>query len=424
MSDIGVKDATIGILLIGLVFMAGWVGFLYVNPVTTTKTEEDEETIYVYSTTEVPITYDSGLPDDWSTAPNASAITLYNETGDSITITLGQILEYINKWEETSQEKYWWEKRLTPTTVNDPNGIPVTGVNVLELLRVFDCNFAGELEFVSFNDTASKLTMDVVEMSNIIENDKEIILGIAANKQWLKQSPIGDRCGNFSIFSKDTTEGNEIEFTCYDLANITVTKNWTIAVKVYNNDGTHNQTLYLDGFNITNAYDANTYTYEYKNSDWWNFNRTYYATNISKIVGYTEAKNTNYILNFTFAAGDSQPSSIPDKDILSDYPYFNYTEVEDHLMNNGTHIVGNHIDLVNGSQHMFATNLKMCITNDIQYRYEERQKGSTTYTNSPWGDHFYNYGYPPFQLIIPGCVRSRYFTGLTEISITILSNTK
>lgn len=435
MSDIGRKDAAIGLLIMGLVAMAGWVGFLYMNPITKTKTEEDEETIYIYSTTEVPLTYDSGLPDDWSTAPNASKIILHNETGDRVEITLGQILEYVEKWEETDPDtvgnegkKYWWEKRLEPLTVNDASGVPITGVDVLELLRVFDCNFAGELEFVSHNATINKLRMDVIDICDILDNDNNFILGIAADKKWLKNSPIADDdSGDFVILSRDITYYGETnitetwEYSCYDLANITVTKNWTITVNVYNNTGYLNQTLELDAFNITNAYDTKTYHYEYENTDWWNFNRSYYATNVSKIVGYTKANGTNYVLNFTFADGGSQPFNNSYRDETSRYPYFNYTEVEDHLRNNVTHIVGNHIDLVNGNKHMNATNLKMCITNDIQFGYEEHV--SKGYYNSPW-DQYYNYGYPPFQLIIPGCTKSRYFNGLTEITITIISDSR
>ena len=83
------KDLIIGILLIGMVSVAGWVGFLYVNPHTKTIKKTDEETKYIYI--DVPPTYDSGLPDDWSNAPNTSKIILYNETGDAVEITLGQI---------------------------------------------------------------------------------------------------------------------------------------------------------------------------------------------------------------------------------------------------------------------------------------------------------------------------------------------
>ncbi len=436
MSDIERKDAAIGLLIIGLVAMAGWVGFLYINPITKTKTEEDETTIYVYSIKEVPITYESGLPDDWSTAPNASSITLYNETGDAITITLGQILEYVKKWEETNEavdpgKKDWWEKRLEPITVNNPSEIPITGVNILDLLRVFDCNFAGELEFTSFNDTASKLTMDVVELGNIIDNDAPVILALAANKQWLKQSIIGDKCGNFSIFSWNTLEDEEIEFTCYDMKDIRVTKNWTIDVNVFNADGSKNSSLTLDAFNITKAYNAPVH-YEYKNTAWWYFNATYRGTNISQIVNYTVAKGKDYLLNITLSPGDSQPTNTKwRRGIFSYSDYFNRTDVEGQFSNNGTNLTGNHVDYVNWTDDtdkntlkatgtpMLYSNLKMCITNDIQYLYSNCIVPGKEGYNDPW-TNYYNDGYPPFKLIIPGLGQSRYFNGVIEINIKLV----
>jgi len=272
------KDFAIGILIIGMVTMAGWVGFLYSTPIT--KIKKEEETDYVYIVQEVPPTYESGLPDDWSNAPNASKIILYNETGNAIEITLGQILDYINKYEETSQEKYWWEKRLEPLTVEDSSGIPVTGVDILELLRVFDCLYASELEFESYNDTASKLTMDIVEMLDIIDQKKNIILGIAANKQWLNASPLADRSGDFMILGKDTSIDEEIEFTCYDLETIRVSKNWTVTVNVLNSDLTENKTIILNYDNLTSTA-TGEYHYEYENTEYWNFNRSYFGTNVS-----------------------------------------------------------------------------------------------------------------------------------------------
>jgi len=411
------KDFLIGVLLIGMVSVAGWVGFLYVNPPTKTIKKTDEETKYIYI--EVPPTYDSGLPDDWSNAPNSSKIILYNETGDVVEITLGQILDYVNKYEETSQEKYWWEKRLEPLTVDNPSGIPVTGVDILELLRVFDCLYASELEFVSHNDTASKLRMDVVEMSNLISDDKNIILGIAANKQWLNASPLASRSGDFMILGKDTSVDEEIEYTCYDLETIRVTKNWTIAVKVYNDDGSENQTLILNYDNLTSTA-TEKYHYEYENTDYWSFNRSYYGTNVSQIVDYTEAKGTNYVLNFTFSDGGSQPSNKSRREVYSYAIHFNSTDVEVGLAHNGTHVIGNHVDLVNGSIPMLKSDLKMCIAHKIKFGYEfyDHPIAGKLY-NSPW-DQFYNDGYPPFQLIIPGASRSRFYNGLSEITITIL----
>ena len=442
--DVDSKTAAIGILLIGIVAMAGWVGFLYVNPVTKTKTKEDEKTVYL--PVEVLREYESGLPDDWSSAPITSEIILYNETGDPVIITLGQILGYIEKWEETDPDQPgnagkqdWWEKRLKPLTVTDSSGIPITGVDITELLRVFDCNFAGELEFVSNNPSADKLKMNVIDITNTFDNEDDdennIILGIAADKKWLRDSPIADDAGDFVLIGEDVTYPDEgvteiVEYKCYDLANMTVTKNWTITITVYNSDNSLNQTLVLDAFNITDAY-TGPYHYEYDNTEWWYFNGTYYGTNISQIVDYTNAKNTDYILNITFSPGDSQPSIDPKKEkrgIYSDLTYFNWTDVETGLANNGTHIIGHHIDYVNWTDSgdtdgtgipMLKSDLLMCLTQKIQYGYSH----SGSDYNSPWED-YYNDGYAPFKLIIPGLGQSRYFNGAIGINIKILSSTR
>jgi len=436
------RDAIIGFLLIILVSVAGWVGFLYVNPVTITKTEEEEETIYILQ--DIFRTYESGLPEDWTTAPLTSII-LYNETGDLVEITLAQILHYIEKWEETDPatsgnegKKSWWEKRLKPLTVTDSSGVPITGVDITELLRVFDCNFAGELEFVSNNPSEDKLKMDVIDITNTFDNEKDdennIILGIAADKKWLRNSPIADESGDFVLIGQEVTypeKGNNIteivEYKCYDLANISVTKNWTITVNVYNNDDSWNQTIVLDAFNITEAY-SGTYHYEYDNTEHWYFNGTYFGTNISQLIDYTEAEGTDYLFNITFSPGDTQPDNKTFRGIYSYSKYFNWTDVEEGIKNNGTHIIGNHVDYVNWTSSgdiegtgipMLKSDLLMCLTQKIQYGYSH--KGS--FYNSPWED-YYNDGYPPFKLIIPGLGQSRYFNGVTGINIKILSNTR
>lgn len=446
MSDIGRKDAAIGLLIIGLVAMAGWVGFLYVNPIIETETDEEEETVYVYSTTTVLREYKTGLPDDWSNAPTAS-FTLYNETGDAITISLEQILEYVEKWEETNEDvdpgkSDWWEKRLEPITMQNTNGIPITGVDILEVLRVFDCNFAGALKFVSHNSEYPDLDMDVVYMCNILDAmDSGFILGLAVDKKWLRYSPLADENGgDFLIYGKEVTIDEDLwedtgyvnitgleEFQCYNLSTVTVTKNWTIDVNVFNSDGSHNQTLKLDAFNITKAYNAPIH-YEYENTAWWYFNATYEGTNISQIVDYTVAEGKDYLLNITFAPGDSQPYNKTNKGAYSYSTYFNNTDVENGFASAAGHIVGTHVDYVNWTEKtepkdtgvpMKSTKLLMCLTNKIQYFYSDYDDPKKGGYNDPW-DQPYNDGYPPFKLIIPGLVQSRYFNGIIEINIKLI----
>ena len=395
------KDFVIGILLIGIVALAGVIGYLSITLPSTGGDDGDDDTEYIYIITKEPTT-EFGLPDDWSTAPNTSFIILYNETGDSIPITLKQILNYVNRWYETENEKYWWEKRLEPKTVKDPaSEYDITGVNILDLLRVFDCNYAGALEFISKNDTTAKLEMDVIDISNKIDNKEEIILGIAANKEWLQESPIGEYCGNFSMF------GNNLESTIYNLAEISVTKNWTVDIIV---DG--NVEFSLDYYNLTTS-PTGPHTYVYEDTGHYNFNRTYWGRNITDIVNYTSAKDKRYEVNFIFSDNSVNPSAEPG---------YNWTDVERYLANNGTHIVGNFVDYVNGSfkndpsgDHMLATNLKMCLVHKIQF-HTEYERG-TTIANNPWPQP-YNYGYPPYQIVIPGRMKSFYWNGLIANNIT------
>jgi len=131
-------------------------------------------------------------------------------------------------------------------------------------------------------------------------------------------------------------------------------------------------------------------------------------------------------LDITFAPGDIQPANKSKRKVWSRYPYFNYTDVEFGLSTDATgHVVGYHVDLVNGSEHMYLPdkNPLMCITNDMKYGYETYSGDPANGFNSPWDD-YYNEGYPPFQLIIPGCARSRFYNGVIGINILIRSSTR
>jgi len=410
------KDAILGILLIAVVGLAGGIGYLAITPPECEECEDED--CPECPTCEEPITYQSGLPDDWSAAPNASSLILYNETGVAVEITLGQILDYIVKYQETSQEKYWYEKRLQPVDIYDPLGIPLTGVPLLQLLTAFDCYYAAELEFTSHNDTASTLTIDVAKLAEIYD---ELLVVIAANKQWLPQSIVKERYGNFSLVGMDLSlaEDGEVEFTAYNLKDITVSKNWTIDVNVYNADYSLNQTLELDFLNMTTN-PSNPQTYEYINNAWYNYNRTYIGRNISTIVGYTKAEGKAYELNVTFSAGDAQPSSKTWRKVYSYSDYFNWTDVELGLKNNGTNIIGNHVDLVNNTETpMPATDLKMSIVFKEKMRTEYDSDGNVA--NSPWAD-FASVGYPCYQFVLPGGAKPRFFNGVAAINIRIIGS--
>jgi len=225
------KDIVIGVLLIAIVGLAGGLGYMAATMPTECEDCEDcdEEDEVIWREDPTPLT---GLPTDWSTAPNKSAIFINNGT-HFFNITFEEILDLIAVG-RVYDEKYDYRKRLFEKTVTDQaSGLPITGVDLLEILWVKDTYFAGGLECVSepdshgINDT---IELDVKKMVNkMYESPKEsIIVGLAANGTWLADSSIGTYSGNFSIF------GTNMDSTLYKLQNITVTANWTIDVYVDN----------------------------------------------------------------------------------------------------------------------------------------------------------------------------------------------
>jgi len=404
------KDGIIGALLIGMVALAGWIGFVYVNPPTKTKIEEDTD--YVYLTPPQEPT-DTGLPDDWSTAPNASYFVVNNGT-TTFNVSLGEILEYVAIG-NVYDAKVEWRKRICErrgdviTITDSVSGYSITGVDILKILNLWDTNFAGALECNSKNDDTVKWSVDVKEMTTKMYADPKdsIILAVAANGQWLQDSPIGDYSGNFSIF------GENMDVPLYNLQNITVTNNWTI--DVYVNDVLE---LSLDPYNLTS--NPTSHDYYYADFDWWNYNRTYWGVNISNIVNYTSAKETNYTLRF-----DIIDQIAPE---LSE-PAYNWTDVEDHLYHNGTHMTGLYYDYVNGTgqdnetdgSRLPATNLRICLMFKEDRGLEYRE--SKGWYNNDW-PYALNHGYPCYSIIVPGRIKRYYLNGVMAIRITIHSYTR
>jgi len=399
------KDAIIGALLIALVAIAGGIGYIYVNPPTKTIKKTDEETVYL-TLPEEPL--DTGLPTDWSTAPNASFFVVNNGT-EVFNVTLKEILDYVAVG-NIYDYKVEWRKRICESrgdiiTVTDPvSGYAITGVDILKILSLWDTNFAGGLECNSKNDNTVKWSVDIKEMASKMysrQTEEDIILALAANGQWLQDSPIGDYCGNFSIF------GENMDVPLYNLQNITVTKNWT--VDIYVNDVLE---LSLDPNNLTN--NPTLHDYFYADYDWWNYNRTYWGINISNIVNYTSAKGTNYTLRF-----DIIDQITPD---ISE-PAYNWTDVEQHLKHNGTHMNGAYLDYVNGTgqdnetdgSRLPATNLRMCLTFKEDRGSEYRD--SRNWYNSDW-PYAINHGYPCYSLVVPGRIKRYYPNGVMAIKIT------
>jgi len=128
------KDKIIGILLIAIVGLAGGLGFVLII----SQLPNDG----------------TGLPDDWSTAPNSAYFMLYNQTGASLTVTLKDILDGVSlAYEEQNaggSEINEYKKVIYPYTFLEPSsGLYVTGVDILDVLEAYDTNFGWDLKFTS-----------------------------------------------------------------------------------------------------------------------------------------------------------------------------------------------------------------------------------------------------------------------------------
>ena len=409
MADVGGKEATIGILIIAVVVLAGFTGFMMINP-QIEDSEDCKDCKECEDTTTEP-TFLYGLPDDWSTAPNSSSIIVYNTT-DTVTIKMEEILDYVARGMELSEHENEWEDRLELYTVKDTqSGLWITGVDVLEVMDIFGTRFAGELEFVSHKDSFDQRetlnTSAYAITAKFYEEEEPVILGLAANKTWLAESPIGDTCGNFSIFGKN------MEVSCKNLEYVNVKSNWTI--KVYVN-GVLNLTL--SPYNLTrlNSPRLTVKNYSYIDTGYYNYNRTYWGVNLSDIVEYTGADVHDFAVRVVASDGWKAPH--PYKEI----PY-NKTEVMEHLANNGTNIVGNHVDYVNGTEKnddvygvpMPATDLRMCLV------FADRELGEGVYADPDpkWPYRKYlGYSGGPYQLVVPGRIKANYLSYIESIEIT------
>jgi len=270
------KDLILGILVIAVVGLAGGLGFVLIawEPKTTP---------------EVP-TYFSGLPDDWSTAPNSSYIILNNQTNSNIIITLEDILDGIATYQ--SSQKSGYNTGIEFRTILDPfTDIPITGISITDLLDQYHTYFPGEIEFVSSDGFGVFSTSAPAIIEKLEDAEQDLIIAIAANKQWLADSPLGDIYGNFSLI------GEAMDSMIYNLEQINVLNNWTLNVYV---DDVLKLSLQPD--NLTDASYRYSYTYTYERSDDWGFNRTFWGINVSLICDWVGLNDTADFELKTFAA--------------------------------------------------------------------------------------------------------------------------
>ncbi|GAI64165.1 unnamed protein product, partial [marine sediment metagenome] len=211
-----------------------------------------------------------------------------------------------------------YKKVIYPYTFLDSSsGLPVAGVDILDVLEAYDTNFGWDLKFTSNIGSEFEMTTTT---GNIITkmyegSEESVIIVIAANKKWLGESALGDQWGNFSIV------GEQMSSALYDLQKIDVLSNWTVEVVV---NGTVEYVI--DPMNMTyNGYDD---VYHYDRTDWWSFNRHYWGRNISEIISHTSAAGLNYTMRAWSVDGWASPRPFGKK---PEVPY-NNTEIENGIL--------------------------------------------------------------------------------------------
>lgn len=425
------KDAALGILLIAIVGLAGGLGYLVATQPAPCEEEDCEDCPDCPDCPECPTVPEEPEPEinedwpSWADADNDTVIlTLFNGTTEQ-DITLGEILAYIQKYEDTDIEKTWWEKRMEPMTITDPyTELPLMGVSLFDVMQVLDTNFAGSVECAgkpyggySFQD---KMVLNTTGLIMKSEDREETIVALAINGTWLKDSDMYEKYGNASLISEYDTD-----LHVYKIQNVTVLSNFT--VKVYVNGVLE---LVLDYANLSASGDVVTDEWGYYDSAYWYYNRSYTGLPLATIVGWTTADGLDYNLTVHSTYGVTEPH-IEDADGNLYYYSYNRTDIEDHLPNNGVSMYdgntrwyqnasgdwfygGSLVETVNDTQRfagdgepMPATDKPIMLTWTQQILYEEyTHPKAGLLVNSPWDEaRALGYYEGPFRLVVPGMMR-------------------
>jgi hypothetical protein len=388
------KDIVIGILLIATVGLSGGLGFMLITSQPYQPPAEDPTDLF-------------GLPDDWSNAPNSSYFMLYNQTGASIKVTLKDILDGVAlAFEEQAAlgpQINEYKNIIYPYTFLDPSsGLSVTGVDLLDILEKYDTNFGWDLTISS----SSGYTLDIATgdiIKNMYKGGKNShIVAIAANKEWLAESPLGPSWGNFTFLI------DKYPSAIYDMNSVEVWSNWTVEVVV---NGTVEYVI--DQNNMTlNEYND---TYHYDRDDWWSFNRHYWGRNISEIISLTPAGVLNYTVRFWSVDEWATPWPYGGKK----EPRYNNTHVETGIVPPYPQWADGYLnetaDLVNTTEVLPETDLLMALV------YADQEFGETWQgvTDPVWPyRRMCGYHRGPFYVIIPGRPRENYLKYITRIEIT------
>jgi len=385
------KDIIIGVLLIISVGLAGGLGFILITwePKTTS-----------------PPTYLSGLPDDWSSAPNSSYLILNNQTHSDIKVYFSDILEAIDTYQNSQPNAY--ETGLEIKTIIDPGtNIPITGFSITDLFDEYHTYFPGEINFLSEEDVYGQRNIFSTSASDILEKvedgDETLMIAIAANKQWLADSPLGNKFGNFTLI------GEGMDARIYNLEQINVLSNWTL--DIYLDDELK---LSLQPNNITDASYKYNYVYSYDRLDDWNLNRYFAGVNLSMLCDWM---GLNDSIDFELKAWAADNFAAPHGSSKKR----GFTEIE---VYHGLEWNSTYWDYVNSTDPSdpgvplpdIYDNLPIILAYELQILGE--YDGTSTATNPPWpSKKMCGFDHGPYVLIIPGRVRSWQIKMINRIEI-------
>jgi len=377
------KDLIIGISLIAIVVISGTIGLVFL--VNQPPHGENEDS-------------NIGLPTNWNTAPNSSYFILKNQTTE-IQVTLEEILEGVQlaiEEEDTSARINEYKDVIYYHEFYYQNYL-VAGVDFLDILEKFDINFAYNMTFIS--KTSEKIHITTTKIIDKMYEGPEdpITLVIAANGKWLADSPLGSKCGNFSIIGENWND----ELLKLDI--IEALDNWTIPVNV---NGILNYTITPSNIH-KNEYVGN---YSYDRFDYWNYDRQFWGRNISDIVQETSAAGKNYTLRFYAADG-----------VISPYDRcYDQDDVEKGIVPpfRSEDRINRTIENINGVP-LPKPDQVMCLI----YKQQEFGESYGGTTDPVWTyPKMLGYGRGPFSIVVPGRPRGEYIKYITRIEITITSD--
>ncbi len=385
------KDIIIGVLLIISVGLAGGLGFILITwePKTTS-----------------PPTYLSGLPDDWSTAPNSSYLILNNQTHSDIKVYFEDILKAIDTYQNSQTNAY--ETGLEIKTIIDPDtNIPITGFSITDLFDEYNTYFPGEIHFLSEEDVYGQRNIFNTSASDILEKledgDETLMIAIAANKQWLADSPLGDKFGNFTLI------GEGMDARICNLEQINVLSNWTL--DIYLDDELK---LSLQPNNITDASYKYSYIYSYNRSDDWSMNRYYAGVNLSMLCDWV---GLNDSVDFELKAWAADNFAAPHGSSKKR----GFTEIE---VYHGLEWNSTYWDYVNSTDPGdpgvplpdVYDDLPIILAYELQILGE--YDGTSTAINPSWpSKKICGFGNGPYVLMVPGRVRSWQIKMINRIEI-------